>query len=84
MLAVRGESTFRFFSNSRNDGGARSQVREWQSAPRLGRHPAESVVAEPYLLQFSGEAHNVEVGITNELFQIERGGAGTSRSASAA
>jgi hypothetical protein len=49
-----------------------------------GRHPAESVVAEPYLLLFSGEAHNVEVGITNELFQIERGGAGTSRSASAA
>jgi hypothetical protein len=25
-----------------------------------------------YLLLFSGEAHNVEVGITNELFQIER------------
>jgi hypothetical protein len=24
-----------------------------------------------YLLLFSGEAHNVEVGITNELFQIE-------------
>jgi len=37
-----------------------------------------------YLLLFSGDAHNVDVGTTNELFRIEREGAGTSRCASAA
>ena len=73
MLAVRGQSTSRFFSNSRNDSGARSQVREWRSTPRLRPPPKRSQLSQnQLLLLFSGEAYNIEMGITNELFQIER------------
>jgi hypothetical protein len=82
---LRSEANRRFGSSQTLETTAVHVLRSENGALRdSGRHPAESVVAEPYLLLFSGEAHNVEVGITNELFQIERGGAGTSRSASAA